>query len=330
LSGVCIAALNAQNAGEVQDLQYVQGTLNMLELPFPVRSCTFSKNGLVQADVVNGGKTLRINALTTGSTEMQLIGADMMKMYRITVISDLRSMYQSMLHDFEEFPEVEAEISGSRIIIRGDISNLEHWRLFRKYVSFYQGSILNLVKFHPKAEMMLLLNSALESEGYKVVESNGKVLKHGELAITQMGDVMEISGTVYSPADIERITQVINSQNWLSTGGGDDTKVHAVMNVIVVPELMEISAVFVGIDRSYLKDVGSTFFITGIPINGGFKWNGMSDLHKWTDGGTFRIGTNLETALNIFGANNHSVFRRAGYLTFKSNDDSARTLHDGG
>jgi Flp pilus assembly secretin CpaC len=329
---LCLAAFVCSAAPAVQQLNYVAGSLNVLELPFRVHTCRVSDPSIAAVEVIDNNSKLRIVGLRKGMTDIQVAGENIFRTYRISIVSNLYQDLNNIIADLESIPEVDASISGNKIILKGEISNIIHWQMFRKLVPFYEGKVVNLVTFQPKAEVMVLLQRAFNKAGYTLVREN-RELKHGEIMVVPAGDVVNITGTVYSQEDIKRIEKIINAQSWLTTQSNASNKVQAVMNVDIVPEMLEIGAVFVGMEKSQLESIGNNFMKNGIPINVSANYNGglNRNMSLVRGGGSYGISSSLGTVIKFLGENTNSVFRHAGFLTFKSNDTPQfREIHNGG
>ncbi len=320
-------------AAQTEELHYMINSLNLLEMPFKVRACRVSNQEIAGIEVVEDGMKLRISGQKIGTTDMQVIGDTETKLYRITILNNLKDLMRNLTADLESMPEIEAAVSGNKITLKGEVSSIVHWEMLQKLLPFYNGHVVNLVTFQPKAEIMLLLQKSLAKAGYTVVRE-GTEPKHGELVVIPIGDTLNISGTVYSPEDLARIEGILNAQSWLTTKEkGDNKKIRAVMNVEIVPEMLEIGAVYVGIEKSQIETIGNNFMKEGIPIDLGFSYGGAIDKNfgPRRGGGSYSISSSLGTVIRLLGENTNSVFRHAGFLTFKSNDTPTfRELHNGG
>ena len=326
------AAAMSSFAAAVQQVNYVAGSLNVLELPFKIRNCRVSDPSVAAVEVIDSNTKLRIVGLKPGMTDIQIAGENISRTYRIAIVSNLYQELTNITADLDSIPEVEAAISGNKIVLKGEISNFAHWQMFRKLLPFYKGKVVNLVTFQPKAEVMVLLQKAFNKAGYSLVREN-RDLKHGELMVTPAGDVLNVTGTVYSQEDIVRIEKILNAQTWLSTKSGSESKIQAVMNVEIVPEMLEIGAVFVGMEKSQLESIGNNFMKNGIPIDvtAGYGGKLNRNMSVMRGSGSYGISSSLGTVIKFLGENTNSVFRHAGFLTFKSNDTPQfREIHNGG
>jgi len=162
----------------------------------------------------------------------------------------------------------------------------------------------------------------------------GAAFTPGDLLIKSVGDTVVVAGKVFSPQDLSKITEILESQSWLTTKAGhDNKKVRALLNIEVAPEMLELGAVYVGLDKTQLEQIGMNFMEAGIPIsfnaNYGGKIDRRFDFHR--GGGGYSLNTDLNTVINLLGKNTNSVFRHAGFLSFSSKDqDHGRSLHNGG
>ena len=195
-------------SGQMEELHYIAGSLNILETPFAIRNCRIGDPSIVSAEVMNSNR-LRISSLKIGTTDIQIMGDTAVKLYRIYVDSNLQETLRNLTTDLDSIPEVEAVISGNKITLKGEVSNIVHWEMLQKLLPFYRGNIVNLVTFQPKAEVMLLLQKSLSKAGYTIVKE-GTELKHGDLVVIPVGDTLNVSGTVYSPEDLKRIEDILN------------------------------------------------------------------------------------------------------------------------
>lgn len=332
LCAICIAAISCFADAAVQQLNFVEGSLNVVDVPFQIRSCRVSDPSVVTVELIDNNTKLRVTGGKTGMADIQVMGDNIFRTYRVSVISNLHQVLGNLTADLESIPEVDASVSGNKIVLKGEISNIVHWNMFKKLLPYYGSKVVSLVTFQPKAEVMLLLQKAFNKAGFTMVSEN-RELKHGELAVIPAGDVLNISGTVYSQEDIKRIEGILNAQSWLSTKDSDKSKIQAVMNIEVVPEMLEIGAVFVGMEKSQLESIGNNFMKNGIPIDLSASYVGglNRNMSLVRGGGSYSIGSSLGTVIKFLGENTNSVFRHAGFLTFKSNDTPKfREIHNGG
>lgn len=333
LAALLLPVLLFANPAKISEHNFVAGSLNIINMPFAVQNVRVSNQDVVSIELADNNTKLRISANKIGLTDIHVSGITETRLYRITVVSNLGAMLRNILTDLESMPEIEAVISGNKILLQGEISDVVHWTNLQKLLPFYGNKVINFTTFRPKAEVMLLLQKSLSKAGYRVVPS-GQELKHGDLTVVPMGDNLSISGTVYSPEDIKRIESVLNAQSWLTTSDkASKHKIRAIMNVEIVPEMLEIGAVYVGIENSQLEAIGNNFLKEGIPFTLSASYRGRIDKNfgPRRGGGSYGISTNLGTVIRLLGENTNSVFRQAGFLTFKSNDTPAfRELHNGG
>ena len=320
-------------AAQVEELRYMVNTINEVNVPIKVISCRVGKPGIIGVEVIDNGSKLRILGQSVGVTDLIVNSENRSKTYRVTVSSNMRETARSITKALESIPTIEVIDSDNKVTLKGEISDINQWSIFQKILPFYKENVINLVTFQPKAEVMLLLQKSFAKAGYTVVR-DGSDLKHGELIVTSLGDSLNITGTVYSPEDIKRIERILNAQSWISTKSvTNPAKIRAHLNVEIVPEMLEIGAVYVGFEKSQLEAIGNNFMKAGIPFNinasygGGIKRNFGPNRGR----GSYGISTNLGTVIRLLGENTNSVFRHAGFLSFKSNDTPTfRELHNGG
>jgi Flp pilus assembly secretin CpaC len=324
ITSVVFAAGNEQ-------IQLISGAMTMIDVPFAIKACSVSNQEVAKVSVLSE-KQMQVVGGQAGSADIMVSGETGNIFYTVTVTGDIRGLYRELSADLDFLPELEITPSGSKVVVKGEISSIPKLDLYQKVLNFYQGSVLNLVVFRPKPEVMKQLQSTLEQAGYVMVKE-GAVFTPGDLLIKSVGDTVVVSGKVYSPQDVNKIKDILDSQSWLSTSSSDSRKVRALLNIEVAPEMLELGAVYVGLDKTQLEQIGMNFMEAGIPITFSAGYGGRIDrrfdFHR--GGGGYSLGTNLNTVINLLGHNTNSVFRHAGFLSFSSKDqDTARSLHNGG
>ena len=349
--GVCTAF-----AADVKSISVNLNSSVTEEVTFAIQRVSVSNKEIVRAEAVSGNpRALTIVGQKAGMTDVVVQGDEgRSQTYNVTVVDDLRSLYNSVCQDLEEVPEIEVSINGSHITLRGEISSIENVETKDKVVEFYgNGVLLDQTRFSPTAEVMLNLQKNFEKAGYTVVEK-GEGNAPGQLYIGRLSDtsrILTIQGTVYSPADQEIINRIIAAQPWLTTNPAEDgKKVQASVNVTVDPVMLQLDVVYVAVNKQQAKVIGLDWgnFLNGaVNLTAGIATAFTRSHHMDADGnidmgqhgvnrsnGSYRgfgAGGSLVAALGLLGGDDVSRIRRAGYLVFKSNDTPEfRRLHNGG
>ncbi|MBQ9754241.1 MAG: pilus assembly protein N-terminal domain-containing protein [Lentisphaeria bacterium] len=330
------------SAAEAKLLRIPVGSLSVVDVPFKVENVSISNKEIVRVETLSD-RQVRINGLKIGVTDVQLLGSNMSQVYSVTVINDIRETFNALKRDLSDVSEIDLTINNGRIVLRGEINNISNWILKRKVTAVYGSVILDLTTYHPTPEVMLSLQKNFEKAGFKIVRKDAAT-KPGELAITQIGEMLTVTGSVYNPADLKTIDSILRAQPWLtlntSATSTDAALVKGFVNVQVVPEMLQIDVVHVTVDRTDMEKIGINWTEF---VNGGFGLNTDllykviknygSPTIKNNSKASFGIGSNGELSawLSFFGSNGINRTRRAGFLTFKSNDTPEfRKLHSGG
>lgn len=343
-------------ADDVKRLTVAVNSLTTQEVPFKIESITTSDETILQVSTVEGNnREFRISGKKAGITDIQVRGGGMNQTFKVTVIANLELLLKDIKYALDAVPEVEISVLNDRLVLKGEISSIANLELKNKVIKSYGNVVMDLSTFRPTPEVLIALHKNLEKAGYKVVRK-GEAKEPGEIAITQVGEMLTITGLVYSPEDLNKIKIILLSQYWLSLPvdgktTGTPGKVAAYMNIQVMPVMLQVDVVHVAIDKTELQQIGnnisglenflagainlggalSALKFKGSPVTqGGGNFNGVEVPAR---GGFYSMvgGGSLAGSLAFLGNNGITRSRRAGFLTFKSNDTPQfRKLHSGG
>ena len=337
-------------AAEAKRLTMAVNSLSILDVPFKIEDISVSDNTIASVETVaDNDRQFRITGKKAGVIDVQVRGGKMSQTYKITVIANLELLLKDLKVALDAVPEVDIKRLNDRLILKGEISNIANIELKNKVVKVYGDAILDLTTFHPTPEVMIALHKNLEKAGFKVIRNN-KATKPGEISITQVGDMLTLTGTVYGPNDLAKIKSIIASQWWLTTQpvdgktSGVSGKVAAYVNIQVVPEMLQIDIVHLAVNKTEAQKIGvdwSAFVSGGFGVGSRLLWSVDKVMGNSTDtrgeagfGAATRgasQGQALSAWLAFCGNNGVTRARRAGFLTFKSNDTPQfRKLHNGG
>ena len=336
-----LGAVLSLTAAEAKLLRIPVGSLSVVNVPFKVENVSISNREIVRVETLSD-RQVRISGLKIGVTDVQLLGSNMSQVYSVTVINDIRETFNALKRDLNDISEIDLTINNGRIVLRGEINNIANWILKRKVVAAYGPVILDLTTYHPTPEVMLSLQKNFEKAGFRIVRRDVKP-QPGELVITQVGEMLTITGSVYNPADLKTIDNILKAQPWLTLNTSatmdDRALVKGFVNVQVMPVMLQVDIVHIAVSRDEARGLGvdwSAFVNKGF----GVGTNLMYALQKIRGADTIKTansaigaGTNgtLQAWLKLLGENNITRGRRAGFLTFKSNDTPEfRKLHNGG
>ncbi len=315
-----------------EQIQLISGAMLMVDVPFAIKGCSVSNQEVAKVSILSENQ-MQVVGGQAGSADIMVTGEKGNLFYTVTVTGDIRGLYRELSVDLDFLPELEITPSGSKVVVKGELSSIAKLEMYERVLNFYKGSVLSLVTFRPKPEVLKQLQNTLEQAGYQLVE-DGAAFTPGDLLIKSVGDTVVVSGKVFSPADLGKVSEILDSQSWLTTkSSADGKRVKALMNIEVAPEMLELGAVYVGLDKTQMEQIGMNFMEAGIPItfnaNYGGRIDRRFDFHR--GGGSYSLGTNLNTVINLIGKNTNSVFRHAGFLSFSSKDqETGRSLHNGG
>ena len=334
-TGVCRADATA--------VSVTVGKMEMVDTPFVVEGFRVANPDVAKVEA-QGDRRLRILGIKAGTTDVQATGrGGVTAMFAVTVLDDVKAVYGALLRDLDTVPEVELSINLGRVAIRGEVSNIRHWQHLQKVLALYPPQqVANLATFRPAPEVMIALKDALQKAGFTIVQDEIKgEPAPGSLRLNYSGNAIFLSGTVYSPAETERIRQVISAQDWLVLADDkkarDSAAIKAIVNVNVAPVMLELDVVFVGVTDEESKQIGVNLAKAGLLVIDGTRAvfdgvigrRGAGESHG-RFGGSYTINAGIQGALKFFAGSGPGRFRTAGHMTFRNDAPEWRTYHSGG
>jgi len=354
IAGCCLAAalllgvmrVLPASAADATPVTVSVGKMELLNLPFPVQGYRLADPSLAKVETL-GPQQLRVMGLKAGMTDLQVTGeGSVSALFALTVLENINAVLSAVKRDLDAVPEVDVAINLGRVVLKGEVSNIEHWKYLLKVVDLYKDSVANLVTFYPAPEVMLSLKAAFEKAGLTVLDADAPTDKKvpGAIRLAFSGNSIFVNGLVYSQKDKDRITQIIEAQNWLTVprkreGGeaaqaqaADDPRVKALLDIEVVPTMLEMDVVFVGVTDSEEKQIGVNLAKAGLIVlnstSAGFQGNLDNNSSGWA--GSYSINSGLQGALKFFAGSGPGRFQTAGHMTFKNDSPEWRTYHSGG
>lgn len=309
-----------------EKINMIIGTTKSIQVPFVIDSYKLIP---AKADVIKveaSESHIQIMASAIGEVTLLVSGGGIQKDYTISVRSNLAKTLRKLRSDLDTLTELDITTNEDQIVVRGIITNPEHWAHLMKVLPNYSGKCVNFATFKTSAETVLGLKKMLTEAGY-VFSSHGQN-KIGELSMSMSSDAVVISGEMYSQKDVDRIKQLLSTQTWLVIGGKTDPslgKVQAIVNLTVVESVLQVDIVYVGISETDSKSVGSNT----IPV-GSFSAKGLYDLVAGKGSGSAVINGNMDSTVKFLAANGISRTYHAGHVSFANNDPQGGTLHTGG
>jgi type II secretory pathway component GspD/PulD (secretin) len=324
----------AASAQDAESLSIPIGSMKVVQVPFVIQGYRVVDPTIAKVEKVDD-RQVRIMGVKVGSTSVQLTGDNgASSLYAITVVESAKELLLAMRKDLDNIPEVELTENRNRVVLKGEINSVDHWQLLVRALKAYdEKQYLNLVVFRPAPEMLMRLKDALVKAGSKVA-ANPEAPAKGEITMKYSGDALLIGGTVYCPAELEKIRSVIAANDWLtfkkSENPADQYKTVAVLNIQMESVMIELDVVYVGVTDNQNDKIGVNLMEQGLVAVGavaGVVGHGQSS-HS---GGGYMVGTGLNGVLKAMATNGVKRFKSAGHLTFKSNETPDwQRFHSGG
>ena len=333
--GVCVMALAAW-AGVAQDVEKVSlsvGVEKVIDLPFALENFKASSPDVVQVAKLTD-RQLLLKGIKSGTCSVIVNGGGLNAQYAVTVLDDVRRLFDRLRSDLDALPELELSINQNYIVIRGEVSDVSHWRQLCQALPLYGESVLNFSTFRPKPESLVNLKKLLADSGFEVAEES--IPKEaGKIGFAYSPEAVTVTGRVYTQSDIAAVQRVFATQDWLAPADAEkaDGAIKLMLNLTVEPTMIDVGAVYVGVTTSEGQKIGNKDYDTdgmGFSIGGTFS----SLLHILRGGGASHQATihaGLTPTIRFLAENGVSRFKAAGHLTFVSNEeDKAASFHYGG
>ena len=322
----CLGAVSA--FAQDENISVSVGGMAISEVPFRVESIRTANGKFVSVEAISDSQ-VRFLGLAVGKTDVHVLGAGgASKVFSVTVQDNIREVFNAIRRDLDTLPEIDISINRDKVVLKGEVSNMKNWALLHKVLPNYKGQVMDLTSFVPAPEVMVNLNKALEKAGFKIGKDAANA-SPGEIVITQEGNVLIVSGAVYSPDDVKQIRQIFATQNWLEAdpAAKDSNKVKLIDKIQVVPTLLDVGVVFMGVSRRDSDAIGSNLLKNGIQVGNAFNFG--TNFHGTTQ--NYALNASLNTILNLSADTGVNRFRNAGHLTFMSNESNTfKRLHNGG
>ena len=294
---------------------------------FRATDISITDPGIIAAEPIANDQ-IRITGIAVGKSDLHLTSGAVSKLYTVTVNDNVREVFNSLRKDLDSVPEVEISINGNRVVLKGEVSNIDGWETLRRVLPAYGSSVTDLTVFRPAPEIMLSLKKLFEKAGFKVVQDITD-LSPGTLALRNEKNTLILIGTVYCQDDADTIKQLISTQNWISADGKDPSKpIRFINKVSIKPTLLDVGAVFVGVRQADTSAIGANLLKNGIKIGQNFNF---STIFEGRTNQSYNLGADASTILNLMAESGCKRFHRSGHLSFMSNESNEyKVLHEGG
>ena len=182
ITGFCLAAalllgvmrVLPARAADATPVTVSVGKMELLNLPFPVQGYRLADPSLAKVETL-GPQQLRVMGLKAGMTDLQVTGeGSVSALFALTVLENINAVLSAVKRDLDAVPEVDVAINLGRVVLKGEVSNIEHWKYLLKVVDLYKDSVANLVTFYPAPEVMLSLKAAFEKAGLTVLDADAR------------------------------------------------------------------------------------------------------------------------------------------------------------
>ncbi len=314
-------------AAEAEKVSMIVGTTKIIQVPFAIESYKLipAKTDIVRVEATDS--QLRLMAGAIGEVNLMVSGGGMQNDYIISVKSNLAKVLKKLRSDLEMLTELDISTNEDQIVIKGTVTNPEHWNHLMRVLPNYSGSCRNFATFAPSAETVLNLKKMLTEAGFTFCEQ-GKQPQTGELSLQISSNNVILTGELYSQKDVDKINQILSTQTWLSTDGNANPSnglIRGIINLSVIETILQVDIVYVGISKSDSSNVGSNSVPTG-----GFSAAGLYDLVAGKGSGSAVINGNMDSTVRFLAANGVTRTYNAGHVSFANNDPQGGTLHTGG
>ena len=312
---------------EDEKISMIVGTTKSLRVPFVIESYKLvpAKTDIVKVEASESH--IRLMASAVGEVNLLVSGGGMSNTYTISVKSNLAQTLRKLRNDLDILIELDISTNEDQIVIRGTVTNPEHWEHLMKVLPNYSGKCVNFATFKPSAETVMNLKKMLTDAGFSFCD-NGETPSVGQLVMKISPEAINISGDLYSQKDVDRINQILASQTWLAVGGKNDPshgQIRGIVNLAVVETVLQVDIVYVGVQASDSQSAGTD----SVPI-GNFSAKGIYDLVAGRGSGSAVINGDMDATVRFLAANGISRTYHAGHVSFSNNDPQGGTLHTGG
>ena len=326
---VACLSMSLMLRAESERISMIVGSSKTIAVPFVVESFRVIPGNNDKVRVEATESQLRIMANAVCDFDVIATGNGLKKEYSVSVKSNLSRVLKQLRTDLDALTELDIGINEDKIVIRGTVTQSDHWNFLQKVLPNYGGNCVNFAVFRPSSATMMNLKKMLVDAGFVFAE-DGQAPKTGELSMKIAPDAVTFSGELYSEGEIAKIHQILATQTWLTTTGATDESkglIRAIVNLSLVETLLQVDVVYVGISDDDLDRIGSP----GTPtLNVGINY-----LYELFHGGQTQatsatFGGNMESTVSFLAKNGLSRTYSAGHVSFLNNDPEGGKLHTGG
>ncbi|MCL1888223.1 MAG: type II and III secretion system protein [Kiritimatiellaeota bacterium] len=327
IATLAAAALAALTATAQDRITLAIGEPRTVDLPILAENYKYAPQDVIKVTDFNG-KQMRLLGLRQGDCELEVMGGGVTRAYSVVVVDNIRKLYDRLLVDLDDLPELDITINQDYIVIKGEVSDIAHWKLLRQVLPRYVGACENRAVFRPSPENLIQLKKLLEQSGFAVSD---KAIpdEANQIGFQFAQNIITLTGRLYTQKDVEQIARLLSTQDWLHTDGAptDDGRIRVIVNTTVDPVMIDVGAVYAAISKGSTREIGSEGNPLSIEGNFGYIFDIIAGRHN---GSSAVIGGSLNNVIKFLAENGVSRFKTAGHLSFISNNERSATFHSGG
>lgn len=335
---VCVCAMSVFGAMAAdQRLTIGKGKSQVVDPGFKAtKFLAEPREGVISVSIPSGGGAARVTGVAEGTASLELfVPGGLKETYEITVGGDLLAIMRNLQAELEDVGGIDISKVGDSLIVKGEINDPEGWNLLKRTVSHgdYRSFVKDHTYFRVQADTLKDFRAQLKEAQFQITDKLEDA-RSGKLYVKYEGNMLIISGVVYSPEDKEKLDRIVSAQaSWLrledgkAASVGEAWKTTCRMNVSVDASQLRMDVVLVGYKETDLSSYGSAE--DSLKFNGVF--NGLLDLCTGkTRHDSFTIGADLDSTLGFLKKNEILRHTVGGHIYFKNNDPEVRKLKIGG
>ncbi len=341
LVGLLLAGAVGAAQTEERTLTVSVGASEVVEVPFEITGFSLVDRNVVSVSQLPGSRKVQIAGKVPGSTDLLLTGAGVEQVIKITVVENIDDVMRAVMKDLNAVPEVELSVNLGRVVVKGEVSSIANWELLCKVLAMYGGKVVNLAVFRPAPEVLAQLNDSLTKAGFEVVGPEEE-LAPNQVRLRFSGNMIILSARFYSAADERRLRGVAQSHPWLVVVDNmekageikqEDPRVRLVMQVEIIPTMLDLEVAFVGISDNEYRQAGVNLAKAGLMVidttAAAFRGTvGPNSSGEFS--GSYSINSGLQGALSFFQGDGPGRFIQRGHLTFKNDTQDWSSYQSGG
>ncbi len=246
------------------------GTQKSIELGFEPESFIVSQDGRDCVRVVlppegSGSDRVTIEGKQIGQCDVTFyVDGAPRRTESVRVTSGIDELRRLLSKYLEEISGVTVDVEREKLVVTGVISKPDDWKRMEKVLAMeaFRGKVENLVAYRVDQQTIDKLKREIEGRGFKL--TSGYPQDIGTLQMLYEDNVLKLTGTVWSQADVDNLMGLLKSQSWLkmsgtaaADAGNKAPGATCVANVGVDQEFVELTAAIMGISESASRRIGA-------------------------------------------------------------------------